>query len=171
VKVLLRFCGGGELALADGRRLARVFLRDDPRREPPIARLGFDALREVPAPRRFAELLARRSGTLKGLLLDQTFAAGAGNWIADEVLYQARLDPRRSVASLTQEECERLRRKLQAVVRTAVRANAEKERLPRTWLFHHRWGRVDGAVTARGEPIEHLTVAGRTTAWVPSVQR
>ena len=28
-----------------------------------------------------------------------------------------------------------------------------------------------GALTARGEPIRYLTIAGRTTAWVPSVQR
>ena len=34
------------------------------------------------------------------LLLDQKFAAGVGNWIADEVLYQARLSPHRAVDSL-----------------------------------------------------------------------
>ena len=44
---------------------------------------------------RFCELLRGRGAPLKAVLLDQAFAAGVGNWIADEVLYQARLDPRR----------------------------------------------------------------------------
>ncbi len=52
----------------------------------------------------------------------------------------------------------------------AVRVDADKTRFPRSWLFHHRWGKDDDARTHRGERIEHATVAGRTTAWVPSVQ-
>jgi len=94
-----------------------------------------------------------------------------GNWIADEVLYQAGLDPRRPASSLSREEVGRLRARTRAVVRRAVSVDADAARFPRTWLFHHRWGREDGARTARGEPIVHLTVGGRTTAWVPSRQR
>lgn len=30
---------------------------------------------------------------IKALLLDQSFAAGVGNWIADEVLFQAKVHP------------------------------------------------------------------------------
>ena len=40
-----------------------------------------------------AILARRKRAVLKALLLDQKFAAGVGNWIADEVLYQARIDP------------------------------------------------------------------------------
>ncbi len=66
-------------------------LRDDPQTEPPISLLGFDAFRELPSPRDFAALVRARSAPMKALLLDQSFAAGVGNWIADEVLYQARI--------------------------------------------------------------------------------
>jgi formamidopyrimidine-DNA glycosylase len=52
-----------------------------------------------------------------------------------------------------------------------VAVGADAERFPRTWLFPHRWGRRPDARTARGEPIEHLTIGGRTTAWAPSRQR
>ncbi len=88
---------GRELAFVNVRRFGRVLLRDRPEEEPPISELGFDPLEAMPSPARFAALLGDRRGTLKGLLLDQSFAAGVGNWIADEVLYQARLDPRRAV--------------------------------------------------------------------------
>ena len=170
-KIRIVFAGGTELAMTNARRLGRIRLRDDPLAEKPLSGLGFDPLLDLPSPGKFTELLERRGSSLKGLLLDQTFAAGVGNWIADEVLYQARLDPRRRVPSLEVEEIRRLRSKLGAIVRTAVRANAEKHRLPRAWLFHHRWGKDAGARTSRGESIHHITVAGRTTAWVPSVQR
>ena len=47
----------------------------------------------------------------------------------------------------------------------------DSDRYPRGWLFHHRWGKNADARTARGERIRHITVGGRTTAWVPGVQR
>jgi formamidopyrimidine-DNA glycosylase len=114
--------------------------------------------------------MAGRRVSLKGLLLDQSFAAGVGNWIADEVLYQARLDPRRKADTLDGDEVKRVRSKLGSIIRKAVAVNAEKKRFPRTWLFHRRWGKEKDARMANGDRIEHLTLAGRTTAWVPAVQ-
>src|SRR5262245_17665829 len=170
-KLHLVFDDGGELVFSDARRLGRVRLRHDPRRDPPISLLGFDAFREIPSPGRFRELLCGRAAPLKAVLLDQGFAAGVGNWIADEVLYQARLDPPRRANTLTREEAARLRAKLRAVVALSVRVQSDSERYPRSWLFHYRWGKHAGAVTGRGESIRYITVGGRTTAWVPAMQR
>ena len=170
-KVRFRFEGGGELVMTDARRLGRLLLREAPREEPPVNRLGFDPLLALPPPRRFAELLAARSVVIKSLLLDQGFAAGVGNWIADEVLYQARIDPRRRARDLDEREAKRLRTVLRRVVEAAVAVDAESSRYPARWLFHRRWGRRAEATTARGEAIEHIEIGGRTTAWVPAVQR
>jgi formamidopyrimidine-DNA glycosylase len=168
-KLRLIFGGGGELAIADARRLGRIRLRDDPRHEMPISGLGFDALLELPPPAAFAAELRRRAAPVKAVLLDQSFAAGVGNWIADEVLYQAGIDPRRRARTLSLAEARRLRTALRSVMRTAVRVGARSERFPRSWLFHYRWDR--NTRTARGEPIRHATVGGRTTAWAPRAQR
>jgi formamidopyrimidine-DNA glycosylase len=170
-KVHLHLDDGAELVMTDKRRLGRVRLREDPPREPPIAELGFDPLLDPPAAPAFERLLRARDASLKAVLLDQAFAAGVGNWIADEVLYQSGIDPRRRAASLTREEARRLRGVLLRVVRRAVDVDADKERFPRAWLFHRRWGKKAGAVTARGERIVFLEGAGRTTAFVPSAQR
>ncbi|MCA9752451.1 MAG: hypothetical protein KC591_09685 [Gemmatimonadetes bacterium] len=170
-KIRLELDDGGELVMVNKRRLGRIRLRENPPAEPPISDLGFDPIVDPPSPAEFARLLERRTGTLKGVLLDQGFAAGVGNWIADEVLYQAKLDPRRSAAELSSAEIRRLRTVLLRVVEKAVSVDADKKRFPRTWLFHSRWGREPLARTAKGEDIEFLTIAGRTTAWVPSVQR
>jgi formamidopyrimidine-DNA glycosylase len=170
-KLRLRFDDGSELAFTNARRLGRLRLREDPETEPPLSRLGFDPLLDLPGPRTFQRLLARRQARIKGVLLDQSFAAGVGNWIADEVLYQAGIDPRRRADDLDEAEVRRLRSKLDHVVKRAVAVDADKTRFPRTWLFHRRWGKNAEARTARGESIEHVVVAGRTTAWVPAVQR
>jgi formamidopyrimidine-DNA glycosylase len=169
-KLHVTFHDGGELAIADGRRLGRIRLRGDPGAELPIAALGFDALRGVPGPVRFRALARARSGPVKAVLLDQAFAAGVGNWIADEVLYQARVAPRRPVRSLTDRELDRLRTRLRAIVRRAVRARADSARFPRTWLFHRRWDARPG-ITVHGDTIRRETIAGRTAAWVPARQR
>jgi formamidopyrimidine-DNA glycosylase len=169
-KLHLHFDDGGELVFMDKRRLGRVRLRNDPVNEPPISLLGFDPLLEMPPLKRFAELLRTRNAPIKAVLLDQSFAAGVGNWIADEVLYQSRIDPRRKASSLNDEEIKRMRTALRRIIGKAVEVNAEKSRFPKSWLFHHRWGKNSKARTARGEAIKHITVGGRTTAWVPQVQ-
>ena len=170
-KIRLRFDDGGELVMTDARRLGRLLLRDAPREETPLSRLGFDPLLDLPPPGKFTALLAARSVVIKSLLLDQGFAAGVGNWIADEVLYQARIDPRRRARDLDEGEAKRLRSVLRRIVEKAVSVDAQSSRYPTSWLFHRRWGRRAEAKTARGEAIEHIDIGGRTTAWVPAVQR
>jgi formamidopyrimidine-DNA glycosylase len=169
-KIQLLFSDGGRLAMTSARRLGRIRLRQDPPHEAPIVKLGFDPLLAMPTLRVFRSLLVGRRVTLKGLLLNQAFAAGVGNWMADEVLYQAGLDPRRRADSLSADESRRLRAKLTHVVQFACRVDADKSRFPLSWLFHARWGRDAQATTASGETIAHITVAGRTTAWVPTRQ-
>src|SRR5215475_11973616 len=56
-KLRLGFDNDTEIAFADARRLGRIRLRLDPRREPPVADLGFDALRGLPSAARMRELL------------------------------------------------------------------------------------------------------------------
>lgn len=170
-KIHLTFDDGGELVMDNARRLGRIRLRDDPERELPVGELGFDALDELPPASLLTALLRSRGGNIKALLLDQSFLAGIGNWIADEVLYQARIDPHRRADSLTKAEAGRLRSRIASVLRRAVDVDADKQRFPRTWLFHQRWGKTRDATTHTGHPIVHARVAGRTTAWVPDLQK
>ena len=119
-------------------------------------------------------MLRERKSPIKAVLLDQSFAAGIGNWIADEVLYQAGIAPKRRASTLSAAEAGRLRARIRSVIGGAVRAGSDSDRFPRWWLFHRRWGHRRGgpsATTVRGEHIRHETVGGRTTAWVPSAQR
>ena len=131
MKIRIHLDDGGELAMADGRRLGRILLRDDPEREPPVSKLGFDPLLAMPPPKRFSELVRARGSNVKSLLLNQSFAASIGNWIADEALYQVGIDPRRRASSLTDAEARWMRARLAAIVKRAVGASADDSRYPR----------------------------------------
>ena len=172
-KIRLHFDDGGELVMINKRRLGRIRLREDPEHELPICDLGRDPLNDPIRPRDVEARFARRTGSVKAALLDQSLFAGVGNWIADEVLYQAGVDPRRSADRLSPEEVGAISKTLRRVVKRAVDVDADKSRFPKTWLFHHRWGngRSGDGCTARGDPIAFTTIAGRSTAWVPNRQR
>ena len=170
-KVELTLDDGSRFAFVDPRRFGRIKLRADPPNEPPLSDLGPDAYLALPSRAWFLERLARRRTPIKALLLNQAFLAGVGNWIADEVCYQAKLAPQRSAADLGAAEVGTLRRSLKHVLSKACDWEADYKRFPKTWLFHHRWGKNADALTGRGEEIDFDVVGGRTTAWVPKVQR
>lgn len=173
-----RFCklelvaeDGTRLALVNSRRLGRVRFFDDPSAHPPISLLGFDPLLSLPSPGAFTAALALRGQAIKAVLLDQSFSAGVGNWIADEVVYQAGVHPSHPCRSLTAEEAARVHGALQSVVHTAVEANADSKKFPSSWLFHFRWAKgATGVRDAHGNPIAFVTVGGRTSAVVAALQ-
>lgn len=170
-KIILHLDDGTFLAYRNVRRIGRVRLLTDPLNDPPISALGFDAYLQLPPTKHIAAILAKKRGPIKSILLDQSFAAGVGNWIADEILYQAALHPRTRGCDLTPAQVQTLRRKMKSIIDKACAVEANADRFPKTWLFHHRWGKNKDAQTARGETIEFDTIGGRTTAWVPAAQQ
>lgn len=170
-KIHFTFDDGAELAMTNSRRFGRIRLQQDPPSDKPISTMGFDPLYEMPSATEFGDRLRKRKAVLKSLLLDQRFVAGIGNWMADEILYQAKIDPRRKGSELSAAEAKRIYAKTKAIVDHACEVEADKSRFPKSWLFHHRWGKHDDAQTEKGEAIEHLEIGGRTTAWVPAVQK
>jgi len=46
---------------------------------PPVSLLGFDPILSHPTLEEFQELLKKKKGTTKGMIMDQAFSAGVGN--------------------------------------------------------------------------------------------
>jgi formamidopyrimidine-DNA glycosylase len=112
----------------------------------------------------------RRKAPIKAVLLDQTLFPGIGNWMADEILWQARLDPRRPAAGLDAAELRALWKTSRQVARTALATiGVNWSDPPRGWLIHQR-GRKSGRCPRDGTPLKHATIGGRTTAWCPRCQ-
>jgi len=102
-----------------GRRIAAVATAPDP-----IVYRGVTPSRFAATLRGRRVLAVRRKGKHLWMELDrrpwplfQSLFAGVGNWIADEALYQAAIDPRRPASSLAPREVARLRARLHAIVR------------------------------------------------------
>ncbi|XP_031384477.1 formamidopyrimidine-DNA glycosylase isoform X2 [Punica granatum] len=168
-KVFIELDDGLELSFTDKRRFARVRLLTDPTSVPPISELGPDALLEPMTVDELAEALSKKKIAIKKLLLDQSFMAGIGNWVADEVLYQAGIHPLETASKLPKEKCATLHKCIQEVIEWAVQVDAESSLFPLNWLFHYRWGKKPGK--ANGRRIDFITAGGRTTAYVPALQK
>ncbi|KAF8305527.1 AtMMH-1 [Clavulina sp. PMI_390] len=164
-----------EVVFVDARRLGRIRLCVDPLTEPPISNLGFDPILSMPPVSEFIEAVKKKNCVIKSLLLDQSFSAGVGNWIADEVLFHSRIHPEQKPNVLGEDVLTRLHEKIKYVCETAVGVDADSAQFPEGWLFKHRWGKGKDPhiILPNGEkaPIKFLTVGSRTSAIVPKVQK
>lgn len=115
------------------RRLGKLRLVPQPVNEhPPISELGFDPYLAPPSLEEFTNLLrARPRSTTKGLIMDQSFSAGVGNWVADEILHLARVHPATPAGMLTDAQVEAMWTSMKEVVNTAVEANADHSKFPK----------------------------------------
>jgi len=157
----------GELRYRNLRKLGGVWLaHDEDQVEGMIGALGPDALSVARA--EFLERLARRRGGVKAVLMDQRFVAGVGNLIADEVLWQARIHPRRAVEDLDARERATLSRTLRRVLTAAVERSDYLES-ERRWLNHVR-GEPEARCPRCRTPLARIIAAGRTTYLCPACQ-
>ncbi|HWF74537.1 MAG TPA: DNA-formamidopyrimidine glycosylase family protein [Solirubrobacteraceae bacterium] len=152
----LTFEDGGRLALRDKRRLGRAVLAPD------LSHLGPDAA-EITR-EEFRRRVGRSGAPIKARIMDQSVIAGIGNLLADEILWQARIDPRRPANSLSEAELDAVRRAVRAAVRRAVRDGGAHAGA----LNPHR---VQGGHCPRcGAPLSRTRIGGRTTYWCPEEQ-
>lgn len=152
----LEFEDGTRLALRDSRRLGRAILSPD------FSHVGPDAAgvgREE-----FRRVIGRGHTAVKARLLNQKVISGVGNLLADEALWQARIDPQRDTGSLGDDDLDRLRRALRAAIRSAMsKGGVHTGRFVRA-------RRHEGFCPRDGHALSRATVGGRTTLWCPVCQ-
>lgn len=151
--------GGHEMELEDLLRMATLELDfDESRLGPHVGSMTKDEFRNA---------LGDSTTAIKTRLMDQRRIAGIGNLIADEMLYQAKLDPRRAVDELGDDEVDRL---WEAVRRTRDRV-VDKGGSHRGVMIDSG-ARTKGALCPRCDAeIARVQVGGRTTFFCPEHQR
>jgi formamidopyrimidine-DNA glycosylase len=155
-RFVLEFEDGGRLALRDKRRLGRAVL------EPDLSNLGPDAA-DITR-KAFRERVGRSRAPVKARLMDQSVLAGVGNLLADEILWQARIDPRRPADTLSEDELDRLRRDTRSTLRRTIRRGGAH-----TGDF--MLAREPHGICPRcGAEVRRARVGGRTTYWCPVEQ-
>ena len=107
---------------------------------------------------------------IKSVLLLQSGFAGIGNWMADEILWRAKIAPLTPAGSLSRTERGRLFRETRFVAAESLRIIApEFGDPPRDWLIHEKWKRK-GVCPRHRTPLRKAMIGGRTTAWCPRCQ-
>lgn len=181
-RVVIEFTDGSTLYFNDQRKFGWVKLI--PTLEVPnidfMQKVGPEPLEADFTSQQFAERFRRRAKTnIKAALLDQTVVAGVGNIYADESLWGAKIDPRRLVGGLSDDEFWLLYEELRSVMNLAIEkggstdknyVNAEGKR--GSYMDFARVFRREGQKCLRcGHEILKIRWAGRGTHYCSNCQR
>ena len=171
---------------------------DQIRNVSPLVENGPDPVidKEIVTEEWLAEKLGSKRVPIKALLLDQANISGIGNWVGsvplssysdhiicatnansmnrDEIMYDAKIHPEQYSNTLTPAQTKQLHKSIHYICSFAVDNLADSSKFPEEWLFKHRWGKgkKDSSTTLpNGSRFVYLTVGGRTSCVVPSVQK
>ena len=112
-----------------------------------------------------------RKAPIKAVLLMQNGFPGVGNWMADEILWRAKIHPATRAGELTARKRAALFRETKFVVRESLRTlGKDFSDPPRSWLIHQRW-KGNGICPKHRTLLKRATIGGRTTAWCPRCQK
>lgn len=155
-----------------------------------LERLGPEPWDENLTPATLAAALRQSRQAIKVRLLDQAVVAGLGNLYASEVLFRARISPRRPAGQLKPTEVRRLHRAIRTVLAEAIRRGST---VPLDWsgtagrdrLFYYGraagapihyverlavYGRAGKPCRRCGSRVRRLVQAGRSTFYCPQCQ-
>jgi formamidopyrimidine-DNA glycosylase len=178
LRVLLFLDDGRRLRFSDQRKFGRLVLTADPQEV--LGDLGPEPLGDDLTPERLGEMLARRRGRIKPLLLNQRFLAGLGNIYVDEALWWAGVHPLRRADTLTPTEVLLLHRAIRSVLQAAIASGGTT--LPdrmyqqadgRAGEFAGRlavYGRAGQPCSRCGATVERIRVGQRGTQFCPRCQ-
>lgn len=166
------------LFLRDQTEFTRARLLNAGELEERLSSLGPEPFEEGFSAEYLRRTLASRRAQIKPLLLDQKVVSGIGNIYADEILYDARLHPRRKANTLSDREWEALYRAIKKNLAAGVEHRGTTVRLYRDVLDrpgeHQNYLRV---FEKHGEPcpgcegvIVREKVGGRPTHFCPACQ-
>ncbi len=175
-RIVFSFTNGFNLGFLCPRKFERVGLIDDVDAFLKRKKIGSDGL-VISLPELAGKLRAKKA-FIKPVLLDQSVVAGLGNWIVDEVLFQASVHPEQRASTLTDSQIARIHDAIRLVLNTAIRYEATYRDFPNDFLIHVReWDNspYDDVEAHKycprcGSRIERSTVGGRTTFFCPTEQ-
>jgi formamidopyrimidine-DNA glycosylase len=174
--VVFGFDDGHELRYSDMRRMARFYLTDADQPEviPQFAKMG-PALMAIDE-EQFTALIARRRGQIKNTLTNPEFVAGIDNAYSDEILWEAKLQPRRKRSTMDADDIYQLFEATRTVIErssAAVDEIIQSESIGRKdeWREHlsvHRKG--EGPCPRCESPIKGQTRGGSETNYCVQCQ-
>ncbi len=159
------------LVFRDSRQFGRVRFHHG-KSEPAWWSAAIPEINERGFNQRFLDEFLRRHGKapIKAVLLMQSGFSGIGNWMADEILWRAKIHPAIRSGKLTKKDREGLLKETKFVACESLRTvGKDFSDPPKSWLIHQRW-KSGGICPKHKIKLRRATIGGRTTAWCPKCQ-
>jgi len=121
--------------------------------------------------------LKKKKTNIKTFLMDQNIISGIGNTYADEILFEARIHPRKSCKDITQEEAKKLYNSIIDILKEAIELGGTSieeftNLIERDISFEPKVHRREGEPCPICEtPIVMEKLGGRGTYYCPKCQR
>lgn len=182
IRFILYLSNGYMLGLSDVRRFGKVFLGDTEKIEHinEIGRLGPEPLDPKFTLKKFVELMRKRKGLIKKVLMDPFIIVGVGNIYSDEVLWYAGISPLRRVETLKDKELSLIYKHVRLVLNKSIRAKGDSKQDYRTldgkfgnYQNMHRAYQLTGQKCKKndGGIIKKIKVNTRSAHFCPVHQR
>lgn len=167
-QVTFIFKDGYSLFWLDKRLFGSIYLVTDINQVSTIKNMGPDALSLTQA--QFLKLLdEHQTKNIKTFLMDQSNIAGIGNEYSNEILYQAKILPTRSISDLSLTEKKKLYATIEKVLKKALTIDTIDHKYPSNWLLANKRKMI-----CPGDPTHKLvkkTIGGRSAYYCPTEQK
>jgi len=139
--------------------------------------LGPDMLAEDVSDAVFIRSIKKKNRTLAEALMDQAIISGVGNYLKSECLYFSRLSPHREINALSEDELKTLNSVIKNVIRKSYETggatiytfsglDGQKGDYSRRFAVYNQLKDPEGREIKREK-----TKDGRTTFWIPEIQK
>jgi formamidopyrimidine-DNA glycosylase len=177
-KVVMRLSNGEYLNYNDQRLFGRLIFVKNLKDVPFLKKVGPEPLNGAWNVSILKEALSKRTTPIKVLLLNQEFVAGIGNIYASEILFQAKINPKKSSRKLIESEISALYQSTRSVLHEAIRFRGTSMRNYRDssgekGLFMKRikvYGRDKEPCCVCQTTIQRIVQGQRSTFYCPQCQ-
>ncbi len=171
---------GWQVGLSDLRKFAKIIFGEKEEIEnlPDLADLGPEPLGKSLKVKKFKSLISKKKGKIKQVLMDQNVIVGIGNIYADEILWQAKINPFKQADKLSEKELKEIFLAMKQILKKAVKLRG-------TSISDYRdiagksgkYGEIKKAYQREGEQcfrckvlIKRVKINGRSSHFCPKCQ-
>ena len=178
-KVIFRLSNGDFLNYNDQRLFGWLYLVDRLEDIPYLTTIGPEPLGKDFSVAWLTRELKKRSSPIKPLLMNQQFIAGIGNIYASEILFSAKVNPRKRARQLTRRQIEDVHRHTVSILEESIRLRGTSMRnyrdaQGRKGRFMDRirvYGKQDEDCPECSQPIIRIVQAQRSTFYCKHCQK
>lgn len=179
--IIISFEDGTDLRYHDTRKFGRMNLvkKSDIDKVEAIKKQGIEANSEKLTKEYLYEKIHKKNIPIKSLLLDQTIISGLGNIYANEVMFDARINPSRLGKDISLNECDLIVKASKKIIDAAIKDGGTTiksytsslgvtGRFQQHLMVHKREGKE---CKVCGTLIENIKIGGRSTYFCPKCQK